>query len=74
MGTLTEFTITRDEHRPVGALKASIGTSDYLKTIVEKSEKEGPGVVYDANLLSIVGRLLGALKKGGSRRPAQPRA
>jgi uncharacterized protein (TIGR00725 family) len=69
-GNLNEFKIAYDEHRPVGVLKVSGGISNYLKTIVEKSEKEGPEVVYDADPSSLVDQLLGVLKKDRSPRPA----
>jgi len=67
MGTLNEFTIAYDERRPIGVLKASGGISDYLKTMVEKSAKEGPKVAYDADPTSLVDRLVGALMKDAHR-------
>ena len=73
IGTLNEFTIAYDEHRPIGVLKASGGISNYLRTVVEKSGKEGPEVVYDADPASLVDRLLGALKKDRSPRSAHSR-
>jgi uncharacterized protein (TIGR00725 family) len=72
MGTLNEFTIAYDEHRTLGVLKASGGISDHLRTAVEKSEKEGPEVVYDADPSSLVDRVLSALKKDRSPRSAHP--
>jgi len=61
MGTLNEVTIAYDEGRPIGELGASGGISGHLKTIVEKSAKRGPRIVYDADPSLLVGRLVEAL-------------
>ncbi len=51
MGTLNEFTIAFEEHKPIGVLEGSGGTADMLKELIEKAHR-GPGQVVFSNSTS----------------------
>lgn len=77
MGTLNEFTIAFEDHKPQGVLLGSGGMADRVKELVEKSGRGLGKLIYDDNPKRLVERLLvlvckedGAMK--GSRRK-QPR-
>ncbi len=58
MGTLNEFTIAFEEHKPIGVLENSGGIANHLKEIIEKTHR-GPGkVVFSSNPGELVDKLL----------------
>lgn len=63
MGTLNEFTIAFEDHKPVGVLLGTGGTADMIREIVARAHR-GPGkIVYDDNPKKLVLRLLKIVKK-----------
>ena len=44
MGTLNEFTIAFEDHKPIGVLEKTGGTADMIKEIVERTHR-GPGEI-----------------------------
>ncbi|MEF8846863.1 MAG: hypothetical protein V5A57_00270, partial [Candidatus Paceibacterota bacterium] len=57
-GTLNEFTICYEDGRLGGVLEGTGGTSAMIKNIIEKSNKEGPEVIYDSDPEKLVNRLI----------------
>lgn len=57
-GTLNEFTICYEDGRLAGVLEGTGGTSAMIKDIIEKSDKEGPKVIYDTDPVQLVDRLV----------------
>jgi len=62
-GTLNEFTICYEDGRIGGVLEGTGGTSDMIKDILEKSNKEGPEVIYDEEPDKLVERLVKLIDK-----------
>lgn len=63
MGTLNEFTIAFEDHKPIGVLTGTGGMADMLKEIVDKSHR-GPGkVVYDSDPKRLVEKLIALIEK-----------
>jgi len=63
IGTLNEFTIAFEDHKPIGVLIGSGGTADEVKKIVENSHR-GPGkIVYESNPKKLVEKLIKLVNK-----------
>lgn len=63
MGSLNEFTIAFEDHKPQGVLVGSGGTADAVAEIVEKMHR-GPGkVVYESEPKKLVSELIKLIKK-----------
>lgn len=63
MGTLNEFTIAFEDHKPIGVLTGTGGMADMLKEIVDKSHR-GPGkVIYDSDPKRLVEKLIVLIEK-----------
>lgn len=66
MGTLNEFTIGFEDHKPIGVLEGTGGTADMLKDILEKAHRGSSNVVFSndpAKLLDKVLKLIEAEEK-----------
>jgi hypothetical protein len=46
MGTLNEFTIGFEDHKPIGVLEGTGGTADMLREILEKAHRGSSNVVF----------------------------
>lgn len=72
MGTLNEFTIAFEDHKPIGILEGTGGTADELQDIVGKMNR-GPGrVVYSNNIKELLDGVMMEIEKdknsnGGTR-------
>lgn len=62
-GTLNEFTICYEDGRIAGILEGTGGTSAMIEEILEKSDKEGPEVIYDPDPEKLVERLIKLIDK-----------
>ncbi len=58
MGTLNEFTIAFEDHKPIGILIGSGGITDLIKQIVETAHREEVPLVYDGNPKRLVEKLV----------------
>lgn len=63
LGTLNEFTIAFEDHKPIGVLTGTGGMADMLKDLVEKSHR-GPGkVIYDPDPKRLVEKIIDMIDK-----------
>lgn len=63
LGTLNEFTIAFEDHKPIGVLTGTGGMADMLKDIVDKSHR-GPGkVIYEPDPKKLVEKLIDMIGK-----------
>ena len=63
MGTLNEFSIAFEDHKPIGVLTGTGGIADELKGIVEKSHR-GPGkIIYESDPKIMIEKLIELIKK-----------
>lgn len=58
IGTLNEFTIAFEDHKPIGVLSGSGQTADLIKTIVETAKREHVPIIYDDDPKRLVRRLV----------------
>jgi uncharacterized protein (TIGR00725 family) len=67
MGTLNEFTIAFEDHKPIGVLTNTGGMADEIKNIVEKSHR-GPGkIAYDPDPKKLLEKVLDLIEKGRTK-------
>jgi len=58
VGTLNEFTIGFEDHKPMGVLEGSGGTADYIRELLEKSHRGFGNVVFSSDPAELVEKLL----------------
>ncbi|MDO8558273.1 MAG: hypothetical protein Q7S09_03750 [bacterium] len=58
MGTLNEFTIAFEDHKPLGILMGSGGITDLIKEIVASAHREEVPLVYDEDPKRLVEKLV----------------
>ena len=58
MGTLNEFTIAFEDHKPIGILTGTGGIADEIKDIVEKSHRGDSTIVYDSDPKTLVEKVI----------------
>ncbi len=66
MGTLNEFTITFEDHKPFGVLEGDWETDDLIRLIIEKSQraKEMEGMIaYDSDPKNLVKKVVELIRK-----------
>jgi len=67
MGTLNEFTIAFEEHKPIGVLEGSGGTTEILKDLIERAHR-GPGkVVFSNDASDLLDKLLDLIEAEESK-------
>lgn len=63
IGTMNEFTNSFEDHRVIGVLLESGGTSQLINEIVRVAERGSGKIVYDKDPERLVKKVLGILKK-----------
>lgn len=58
MGTLNEFTIAFEDHKPIGILTGSGGTPELIPQIIKEAHREEVPVLYDANPKELVRKIV----------------
>ncbi|MBI4128777.1 MAG: LOG family protein [Parcubacteria group bacterium] len=63
IGTLNEFTIAFEDHKPIGVLEETGGTADHIREIVSTSHR-GPGkIVYDTDPKELIIKVIRLIEK-----------
>ncbi len=63
IGTLNEFSVAFEDHRPIGILEGTWETDEILRHIVESSHRPNNKIIYDSDPKAIVERLMEMVKK-----------
>lgn len=58
MGTLNEFTIAFEDHKPIGVLAGSGQMADQIRELVEVAKREEVPIVYEENPRRLVEKLI----------------
>ena len=58
VGTLNEFTIGFEDHKPMGVLEGTGGTADYIRELLEKSHRGFGNVVFSNDPAELIEKLL----------------
>lgn len=64
MGTLNEFTIAFEDHKPIGVLEGTGGTADELRSILEKSHRGMGKVVFSNDIKTLLDLVVAAIEEG----------
>jgi len=63
MGTLNEFTIAFEDHKPIGVLTGTGGMADEIKSIVEKAHRGEGDIVYESNPKTLIEEMIKLIDK-----------
>ncbi len=63
VGTLNEFTIAFEDHKPIGVLLGTGGTTDEIQNILKVSKRGKKDIIFDTDPKAIVQQLIELLKK-----------
>ncbi len=58
IGTLNEFAVAFEDHRPIGILEGSWQTDDILRQVIEAAHRPNAKLIYDSDPKAIVERLV----------------
>jgi hypothetical protein len=63
VGTFHEFTIAYEDNKPIGILESDLWeTDEIIKTILAKSHRESPNVIFDRDPVRLVSRVIEMVK------------
>lgn len=63
IGTLNEFTIAFEDHKPVGVLEGSWETDEVIKEIMEKGHRPNDQIVFDSDPKRLVEKVVELVKQ-----------
>ena len=63
MGTLNEFTIAFEDHKPIGVLVSTGGIADEIPNVVEKAHRGAGKIVYESDPKKLIERLIELIDK-----------
>lgn len=63
IGTLNEFSIAFEDHRPIGILEGSWETDEILKRVIESAHRPNSKIVFDSDPKAMVERLIEMVQK-----------
>lgn len=58
IGTINEFSVAFEDHRPIGILQASADTDELLQLVMEASHRPNPNIIFDTDPKAMVERLI----------------
>lgn len=58
IGTLNEFAVAFEDHRPIGILEGSWETDEILKHIIDSAHRPNPNIIFDSDPKAMVERLI----------------
>ena len=63
IGTLNEFAVAFEDHRPIGVLEGDWKTAEFLRQVLEAAHRPNDKVIFDSDPKAIVERLMEAVQK-----------
>jgi len=72
MGTLNEFTIAFEDHKPIGILTETGGMADEIKAIVEKAHRGEGKIIYNSDPKELVAELTKLIEKEKNEAEPEP--
>ena len=58
IGTINEFAVAYEDHRPLGILQGSWDTDELLKLIMDSAHRPNPSVIFETDPKALVERLI----------------
>jgi len=63
IGTLNEFSVAFEDHRPIGILEGTWETDEILRRVIETAHRPNGKIIYDSDPKAMVERLLELVQK-----------
>ena len=63
VGTINEFAVAFEDHRPIGILRASSDTDELLELIIDAAHRPNPNIIFDTDPKALVERLIEMARK-----------
>jgi uncharacterized protein (TIGR00725 family) len=63
IGTLNEFAVAFEDHRPIGILEGDWQTADFLRQVIEAAHRPNPSIIFDSDPKAIVEQLIEMVQK-----------
>ncbi len=67
IGTLNEFAVAFEDHRPIGILEGSWQTAEFLRQIIESAHRPNDKIVFDSDPKALVEQLIAMVQKQKER-------
>lgn len=67
IGTLNEFSVAFEDHRPIGILEGSWDTAELLHKFIESAHRPNDKIIYDSDPKALVERLVEMVQKDKSK-------
>ncbi len=58
IGTLNEFSVAFEDHRPIGVLRGSWETDELLELVIDNAHRPNPNIVFDSDPKALVEKLI----------------
>ncbi len=62
IGTIHEFTISFEDHKPIGIFEADWETDEVIKDMLEKGHRPNDQIIFDGDAAKLVERVIGLVK------------
>jgi predicted Rossmann-fold nucleotide-binding protein len=63
IGTLNEFAVSFEDHKPIGVLVGSWRTDEFLREVIDAAHRPNPNIVFSADPKELVETLIGMVQK-----------
>ncbi len=63
IGTLNEFAVAFEDHRPIGILEGSWETDEILKHVIDSAHRPNKKIIFDSDPKAIIERLIEVVRK-----------
>ena len=63
IGTINEFAVAFEDHRPIGILRAESDTDELLELLIDAAHRPNPNIAFDADPKALVERLIEMVQK-----------
>lgn len=63
IGTINEFAVAFEDHRPIGIIEGSWETDEILRHVIESAHRPNPNIVFDTDPKALVERLIEMVRK-----------
>ena len=63
IGTINEFSVAYEDHRPMGILEGPWDTDELLKLIMDSAHRPNPHIIFDSDPKALIERLMAMVKK-----------
>ncbi len=67
IGTIHEFTVAFEDHKPIGILEGAWKTDETIKTIIERANRPNDQIIFDKDIKSLVKKVIALVEKNKSK-------